>query len=208
MRLVLLLVLVVGCGDADVQPFGGGGYLVRGTGGAAGVSGSAGVGGAAGVPGTGGVPATGGDAGTAGTPGSGGVLGTGGASAPVCASGKYWSDGDPNDGMHRPGSVCGSCHSTFTLSGTVYAKPNEPMGCFGVDGPANRNFIQVTMTNHNGGSVRVNAAGNFWTTDPIVFPVTVGVSWTNGGIYMKATVSRGDCNTCHAPADAGRILPP
>ncbi len=203
MRYLMLLVLVVGCGGADAQPFGGGGYLVRASGGAGGTA-AGGMGGA----GTGGALAQGGAIGTGGVTATGGAPGTGGAPSLVCASGKAWVEGDPNDGMHRPGSVCGSCHSTFTMSGTVYAKPNEPTGCFGVDGPASRNFIQMTMTNHNGGSIRVNAAGNFWTTDPIVFPVTVGVSWTDGGIYMKATVSRGDCNTCHAPTDAGRILPP
>lgn len=197
MRYLMLFVLVVGCdGRGDVQPFGGGGQLVRGVGGAGGAAGGPGVGGMGGTLGMGGTDAT------------GGVPGTGGAPPPACASGKYWSEDSTDDGMHRPGSVCSTCHSTFTLSGTVYAKPNELTNCLGVDGPANRNFIQVTMTNHNGGSIRVNAAGNFWTTDPIIFPITVGVSGADGGVYMKATVARGDCNTCHGSTETGRILPP
>lgn len=194
MRYLLLFALVVGCG-VDAQTFGAGGYggeKVRGTI-------DAGVGGA--VGGAGGASGMGGSLAAAG----GSSAGTGGATL-VCASGRFWADADSNDGTHRPGSACAGCHSTFTLSGTVYATPDALTNCFGVDG-TDRLSLQLMDAAHIGRGLKVNSAGNFWTTAPIVFPVTVGVSGPNGGVYMQGVAAHGDCNGCHTAA-AGRVLPP
>ncbi len=112
--------------------------------------------------------------------------------------------------MHRPGSVCATCHPTFTLSGTVYTTPNEPTGCYGtgvdaVDG-VYKLSIQIAQANKTYTTAKINSAGNFWTTYPIAFPIEIGVAGANGDRYMQAKAVDGNCNTCHAAGT--RILPP
>ncbi len=98
----------------------------------------------------------------------------------------------------RPGENCLSCHSNFTLAGTVYAA-DTLLGVGGVD-------VAVT----DGGGVHhytSNSAGNFFTTDPL--SALLGISVTRGsGVSSMSSVNSatGACNSCH---DAGmRITVP
>jgi hypothetical protein len=88
----------------------------------------------------------------------------------------------------RPGEDCTSCHQSFTLAGTVYAA-DTLQGAAGVD---------LTVAD-DAGVVRYytsNSAGNFYTTDPMVFPVDIWMTRGAGTVSMPNAVT-GGCNACH-----------
>lgn len=190
-----------GLGDAAISMGGIGGAVVADTGGAVMVA----------VTGTGGATvATGGAAG-------GAVVSTGGAAGGVggeayvpptnCYAGRMW-DG-ANDKYMRPGAACGSCHTSFTIAGTVFVNSTEPTNCYGVGGVAT--LVKVLVLGADGGGVALlaNEAGNFWTDALISFPATVSTTYGSGQLRMQGAVTSGDCNSCHgANGYPGRVLPP
>lgn len=136
------------------------------------------------------------DGGTGGSPPSGGnndtptgtITDDAGTAPPV---GDMAIANDPNciakaapaiDGHHNAGMPCLQCHdgntagaNLFTAAGTVYDKLALASGAQGLSG------VTIEITDANGTKVSVvtasqGAAGNFWTTTPLVFPLKVRAS--------------------------------
>ncbi|GEJ59329.1 hypothetical protein [Anaeromyxobacter diazotrophicus] len=113
---------------------------------------------------------------------------------------------DPNDpkALRNLGEECVGCHTPgkkagrwpFTAGGTVYRTAGDDPAP-GLEG------VQVTIEDARGKVVRLstNRAGNFWTSEPLAFPVAVELQ--REGAERKASVRRGpcasgECDACHA----------
>ncbi len=88
-----------------------------------------------------------------------------------------------------PGADCLKCHDggmapAFTLAGTW-----PPQG--GTVSVADATGKTVTLT--------TNQVGNFYTSDPLSFPLTVSVN----GQTMPEPVTYGGCNACHGGGGGG-----
>jgi hypothetical protein len=61
----------------------------------------------------------------------------------------------------------------------------------------------VDIVDANGWRIRLrtNTAGNFYTAEKIVFPLTVSVEKDGVVNQMPGTVSYGGCNGCHDPVN-------
>ena len=101
------------------------------------------------------------------------------------------------DGHHNAGQDCqGGCHDHgFQLSGTLYTT---------AAGTAPMVGATVTITDKNGKNVDAisQANGNFYTTEILVFPVTVKASECPDHVAMSgAIVAKSGCNStgCHTP---------
>jgi len=96
--------------------------------------------------------------------------------------------------LMAPGQNCLSCHGEFTLAGTVYASQTAApdQGVEGLD-------IDVVPSSGPSFTLTSNAAGNFYTTRSITFPVTVSVTDGVGTVTMPDPVEAdgGGCNGCH-----------
>jgi hypothetical protein len=109
----------------------------------------------------------------------------------VSPAGDMAAANDPNciakaapviDGHHNAGQACLQCHdgntagaNKFTAAGTVYDKLALASGAQGLSG------VTIEITDANGTKVSVvtasqGAPGNFWTDQPLVFPLTVRAS--------------------------------
>lgn len=102
----------------------------------------------------------------------------------------------------KPGENCLSHHS-FSAAGTVFGSPTAGAG----EGLAG---ATVTITDTNGKQVSLvtNSAGNFYTDDPLAFPVDIQVA--SGSLVQTMTgAASGGCNGCHTqpPSDGapGRV---
>jgi hypothetical protein len=100
-------------------------------------------------------------------------------------------------GHHNAGRECQACHApgagapTFYLAGTLY---NAATGGAAVAGAT------INVTDANGATVKIVTAtnGNFWTTTPLSFPVSVNASLCPNTQPMSETVGgNGACNNCH-----------
>jgi hypothetical protein len=101
--------------------------------------------------------------------------------------------GDECVGCHRPGQK--AAQWPFTAGGTIYRTASDDA----VPGLEN---VRITLTDARGRTVRLrsNRAGNFWTTEPLAFPVAVEAQ--RDGAERKAAVAAGPCasggcNACH-----------
>jgi hypothetical protein len=142
---------------------------------------------------TGGTVASGGAQTTGGTSAAGGTISTGGtastggsACVPIATTAMLKKE-------HNAGKACIACHKSDgeagTLAGTVFAATgNTP-----VPGAT------VTITQNNGQVLNLVTAknGNFYTDSPISFPAKVQVSKCPETKLMIATITNGDCNSCH-----------
>ncbi len=100
----------------------------------------------------------------------------------------------PEEGpMMRPGSDCLECHGgaggeesgrRWTVAGTWAGQGN-----------------QVVLVDAGGKTVALhtNRAGNFWTAEPLAFPLQASVN----GTAMPQPVTQGSCNRCHGSGGAG-----
>jgi hypothetical protein len=198
-----------GAGGSGAGGAGTGGAGAGGSGaGGAGAGGSSAGGAGAGGSGAGGSSAGGSSAGGAGAGGSS-AGGSGGSTATqVCTSGVYWQ-GLPGPTMD-PGDTCPSCHSTFQIAGTVYPTADEPTDCNGV--PGDNLSVVITDADGNVQTLTVNDAGNFYSTQKVVFPFHAKVVSNTAERDMMVTQSTGDCNYCHSPTGLngapGRIMSP
>jgi hypothetical protein len=139
----------------------------------------------------------------------------------VCTSGRTWTGGENESPLMHPGRACIACHTTsggdddrhgeaplFTIAGTAYPTGHEPDDCYG----ATVASVEITDANQKVTTLPVNAAGNFFTTAAIAFPIHVAVVASGKRRAMSASPPRGDCNSCHTQDGAnqapGRIALP
>lgn len=98
----------------------------------------------------------------------------------------------PGDGQHNTGRSCfQSCHNhRFTLAGTLYTNATGNSGFSGAT---------ITITDANGKTIDIvtHRNGNFWTMEPLAFPVLVLASSCPSAVKMEASSATGDCNSCH-----------
>lgn len=137
---------------------------------------------------------------------------------PVCTSGKTWIYGNAGSSFMNPGMACMSCHSQyydaprFGASGTVYPTAHEPDKCDGTDGTVTTTRVEIIDANGGVHPATVNAAGNFYTYDTLVFPITARVLKNGQVRAMTTPQTTGDCNSCHTVQGAngapGRIYEP
>jgi len=114
------------------------------------------------------------------------------------------SDANPIEALRNTGDDCLSCHkpggkaakALFTLGGTVYrTRDEEPTAGLG--------GARLLLAGADGRrlELRANEKGNFWSREPVAFPVAVEV-WREG-VEARRTVaagpcSAGSCNDCHS----------
>lgn len=117
----------------------------------------------------------------------------------------------------RPGEDCLSCHGggtgpeegpAWSAAGTVYAASNAAPDT-GLSGA----FVHVTDKNGLSFTLRSNLAGNFYTSEPLAFPLQRVCVERDGLLRcMQDQVRSGSCNTCHTqpPREAapGRLTAP
>jgi mono/diheme cytochrome c family protein len=116
--------------------------------------------------------------------------------------------------MH-PGDACIACHGRsggeaprFNIAGTVYPTGHEPVDCNGT------NQAQIVITDKNGQSITLtpNAAGNFFASSALAFPITAKVVAGGKERVMATPQTSGDCNACHTQDGAmmapGRVTLP
>jgi hypothetical protein len=117
----------------------------------------------------------------------------------------------PDEGpLMRPGENCLECHGgaalpdepptvadrddarRWTIAGTVFPSVNAGEG-EGVRGAK----VHVRDANGRTFTLSTNRAGNFYTSEPVRFPLSVSVE--HGGIHhaMDDEVQYGGCNACH-----------
>ena len=105
------------------------------------------------------------------------------AAGGACERPQLYRQGGPGlDGHHNPGQACLGCHdgntagaNKFTAAGTVYDKLSLAAGAQGLAG------VTIEITDAAGTKLAVvtasqGAAGNFWTDQPLVFPLQVRAS--------------------------------
>lgn len=108
------------------------------------------------------------------------------------------------DGHHNPGVNCmNGCHNHgFTIAGTIYTSANSNTAVTGAT---------VTVTDANGQTLHIVSQlnGNFYTTTPVAYPLTVNASSCPNISKMSAQVATngGACmqGGCHATGAQGQI---
>ena len=107
-------------------------------------------------------------------------------------------------GNHHPGEDCqGSCHNHgFTLGGTMFSAANSTTPVVGAT---------ITIVDHAGKTFDIvsQANGNFYTSQPLAFPVTVTASEcpSVSPMITQVTATMDGCNKggCHVIGAQGRI---
>ena len=103
-----------------------------------------------------------------------------------------------------PGRACGNCHKAggqaaehiFTVAGTVYS---NPMGSCNSGGVANATVEILKMDGSVQMTLTTNAVGNFYSHDPVMFPLKARVKATGKTtLEMAGAQSSGNCASCHA----------
>ena len=139
----------------------------------------------------------------------------------TCTTGMMWTGGNRESPLMRPGGACIDCHTTMregprrplTLAGTVYSSGREIDDCNGIAGSTS-DPITIEVHDMMGRviSMAPNAAGNFYSSDAVTFPITAVVRYQGRERVMATPVMSGDCNSCHTlrgTMDApGRIVLP
>lgn len=118
----------------------------------------------------------------------------------ACSPGTCWGEG----AQMLPGSNCLSCHSRgsgageadqpgswFTAGGTVFEDADGTMPAAGVT-------IRITDAAGTVVEMQSNAAGNFFTTTPLVTPLSAEVERGGKVQRMPLDVETGACASCHA----------
>jgi hypothetical protein len=120
----------------------------------------------------------------------------------------------PEEGpLMAPGRDCMVCHhegaeaKAWTVCGTVY-------GAAEADALAGIREATVRVTDAKGWtfSLTSNQAGNFYSAEPVAYPLTLCVVRAGASLCMLATDTHGSCNTCHTSPPgggaAGRLYAP
>ena len=111
---------------------------------------------------------------------------------------------DPN-ALRNQGEACASCHkpdgkaprALFTVGGTIFRSSDGEPRETGAGGVA----IELIDAAGRRVALTSNAAGNFWSKDPVSFPVQVSVRTLPEGaprVGPPGRCAHGDCNQCHA----------
>jgi hypothetical protein len=122
--------------------------------------------------------------------------------------------GIPDEGpAMRPGQDCLSCHNgdiakQWTVAGTVYSDPNAPIEA-GEPGAQ----VIVTDANQRVLTLTTNEAGNFYTAEMLVAPLSVQIQRGTYRMVMDEAPATGSCNSCHTipvgdPDAPGRLFVP
>lgn len=125
----------------------------------------------------------------------------------VCTSGTRWRDGNEGSQHMHPGMACITCHQRedddatarfkdppqFRIAGTAYPTGHEPNDCNGAADAT----IEVIDASGEAMLLPTNAAGNFFTTRAVAFPIRVAVLAGGKRRAMVMSPPRGDCNSCH-----------
>jgi hypothetical protein len=100
----------------------------------------------------------------------------------------------PNDGHHNTGKSCfDNCHNHgFTLAGTLYTNDTGNTGFSGAT-------ITVTDSNNQTINIVTSLNGNFYTSQPMAYPVLVMASSCPSATKMNVAVASTGraCNSCH-----------
>ena len=102
----------------------------------------------------------------------------------------------PSDGHHNAGQDCLSCHANlqanlrWTVAGTLYGNVSG-------SSPVAQATIQIIDANGQIVDVATATNGNFWTLQPVAFPVHAKASQCPSTVAMNAGQSTGSCNSCH-----------
>lgn len=123
------------------------------------------------------------------------------AAALAAAGGCADIAGFDNNPQMRPGQDCLACHSAtglasglnFTLGGTIY-----PAAYAGTEGGLGSAEIDVVDHDNRKLALLSNGAGNFYSAEPIVFPITVSVKVGQQRFTMQSYPPNGHCNACHS----------
>ncbi len=94
-----------------------------------------------------------------------------------------------NGPLMAPGQDCLSCHDGDEAPGWTVA------GTF----PGRGRSVTIADANGKTFTLRTNQVGNFYTAEPLAFPLRVGVD----GEAMPGPVTYGGCNLCHANGGKG-----
>jgi hypothetical protein len=117
--------------------------------------------------------------------------------------------GIPSNGPTMlPGENCQDCHrsggdaTAWTAAGTVFTNPSDPVSA-GVRG------ARVSLTDANGKTVTMNTAqgGNFYTREPLSFPLVARLEKDGVTRVMSLPVPDGACNRCHNLPPSGNGTP-
>jgi hypothetical protein len=116
---------------------------------------------------------------------------------------------NPPDGHHNDGLTCMSCHNVprgpfgpFTIAGTLYADP------FG-QAAMSQATIHLIDANHNDIKLFTAQNGNFFTDQPMAFPVRPRASKCpsiDQEMPDDVTATGGNCNGCHAAGSAAGVI--
>jgi hypothetical protein len=99
-------------------------------------------------------------------------------------------------GHHNPGRACMQCHSagggapTFTAAGTLY---DALTGGKAVAGAT----VEIIDASGTKVSIVTSQNGNYYTSTPLTFPLTVRASGCPHDQPMISKVMDGNCNSCH-----------
>ncbi len=109
--------------------------------------------------------------------------------------------GTPTNGPQMmPGSNCMTCHAeggtsshAWTVAGTVFNGPkgSSALLVYGAQ-------VQVTDANGTELTLGTNGAGNFYTAEPLAFPIQVAVQYGDKVMKMQQAPPNGSCNSCHS----------
>ena len=125
-----------------------------------------------------------------------------------------------NSPLMRPGEDCMRCHGgteplgegeeqgpTWTVAGTVYLALDAAVSQ-GVEGA----LVDVTDAKGKKFTMRTSASGNFYSAEPVTFPLRVQVKRNGLTVPMDGQVDLGSCNSCHTQPPAsgapGRVIAP
>lgn len=139
--------------------------------------------------------------------------GSGSTPSGACASGEFWTGGDEESPLMRPGGDCIECHDSgegpnLSAAGTVMGAYDDVDDCNGVQGVT----VRITDANGDVHELTTNAAGNFYTNESIPTPFTAEVEKDGAVSPMLTSQVDTNCASCHTAEGAngapGRIVAP
>jgi len=110
--------------------------------------------------------------------------------------------GDEGGPTMRPGEDCNSCHSEFTVAGTVFPSAQAQAG-EGIAGVT----VSIVDSAQKTLTLTSNSAGNFYSEAPVSWPADISLSLGTRTATMGGA-SAGACASCHSTLGQGRVFLP